>query len=76
MTRPARHCCLHWLLTLRQLGTRVAMYLIAAGGGRYAQDGGHHAQMGVLIGIQESVEVVRLCRGDHTSQILFASSLP
>lgn len=43
------------------------MYLIAAGGGRYAQDGGRHAQTGVLIGIQQSVKVVRLCMGDHTS---------
>ena len=51
-----------------RLGTREKMYLIAAGGGCYAQDGGRYAQMRVLIGIQESVKVVWLCRGDHTSQ--------
>ena len=44
------------------------LHLVAARGGRDAQDGGRHAQVGVLVGVQEAVEVVRLRGRDHARQ--------
>ncbi len=45
-----------------------SQYLVAAGGGGDAQDGGSHAQVGVLVGVQEAIQVVRLRRRDHPRQ--------